>query len=141
MTSHRAFARTLEHLLGPYEAVRVTVDRRIPLWVARFRTSCGRHTRIALSKRRLVRGRRRRDPEILLELHEATRSHGPIALPISFRSDITRRVARVYLRDRDGNRVVRRVLQRDITEFSVAWFGDLQDQGFLDRHAMREVLR
>jgi len=141
MHVYHFFASTLEALIGPYGTVRITTGGGAALWIERFRSPSTGEDRIALSHRRLRAGQRLRDPEILFAIHPSRSSQSTVAVPISFQSDITGRIARVHVRDRDGSKLVRHVLEQDLVDFSVDWFRELRGLGFLSPQAMREVLR
>jgi len=151
MNVYHFFGSTLEDLIGPYGTVRITLDGHAPLWVERFHSPSTGKGRIALSHRRLHGGKQLRDPEILFAIYplpDRVKTKLPLpersangAIPISFRSDITGRIARVHICEPSGRKLVRRVLQQDLVAFSLDWLGELRDLGYFATDAMREVLR
>jgi hypothetical protein len=137
--TYQSFAKNLLQLLGTNSAVRLTVPGFMPLSIEDIGKSGEGNRLVSLCHYGEQNGDLMRDPDIVFMFHDLP--DGPAAEPVSFRNDYMGLCQEVYRYNADGNRthLVPR-LKRELKSFSITWFRNLHQQGFLSPDARRDIL-
>lgn len=139
MESYQDFAERLDRLLAGTTAMRIAVPGYMRLSVEEIGTSGEGRRLVSLCHYGEQNGDLMRDPDIVFMFHDLPDGAG--AEPVSFRNDYIGVSQEVYLYDDAGNRThVRTSLKRQLKDFSASWFRNLEQQGFFDPAAVREIL-
>jgi hypothetical protein len=132
-------ARVIRELLSDARAVTVRVPGYMKLSLERLDVAADGPRVVAVSHTTTQNGDLMRDPEVVFEIRDTDGE--PTARAVSFRNDFLGRLDEVDEVDESG-RVVRTNsrLERELLDFAVFWFGNLEAQGFLGTNAERRVL-
>lgn len=137
MKTYLSFAKSLQALLGPDEAVKLTVEGYMPLSVECIGTSGEGHKLVAIAHTGLQNGDVMFDPEMVFRFIEWDGAQ--LAEPISFRNDYIGLQQEVYRYDDQGKAThVDARLKAELKSFARLWFRNLKHQGFLSAQATRE---
>ena len=139
MKIYHEFAKSLDQLLGGSTAVHITVSGYMPLSVEEIGIDGEGHRLVSLCHYGEQNGDLMRDPDLVFMCQDTP--HGFIAEPVSFRNDYVGLDQEVYRYDESGTRThLDTKLKRDLKEFALIWFTNLNEQGFFGEQAVRTIL-